>query len=399
VGSSPATWLRTTPGELLDIIRHEDRPITKLELAKRTGLSRSAVTQRVSSLLNAGLVIPTRHLAEDTGGRPAERYAVNPNWGVSLIADTGATGMRTAVCDLSGHLLNEHFDWIDITQGPDAILGAISKRFSSHLVSRRLSPGHVRGIGISVPGPVDARTGRVVSPPIMTGWHDYDIPGFFSAQFDCPVTVEKDTNAMVYGAFRSSTAAEQNMVFVKVGTGIGAGLMLSGRLYRGADGAAGDVGHTRLDSAGEVAPACRCNNLGCVEAYAGGWAILRDLQAAGVEVYTIDELVKAVHEGNAEARAMVLESASIIGTAVAHLVNMANPRAVVLGGQLVGLGDLVLATVREQVYRLSLPLATRNLTITTCELPNPGVLGLAALVSDLVLGPDNVDRLLADRRG
>ncbi len=393
--SGPRQWYRATPGVIMQVIRRAAGPVTKLDIAQQTGLSRGAVTQRIDALLAAGLITGDEHASPETGGRPAEQFLVNPDYGVILIADMGATGMRTALVDTAGRILSERLEAIDIARGPDKILAVIRSRFKAMLASRHLPADTVVGIGLSVPGPVDARSSRIISPPIMTGWHEYDIPGFFRVDYSCSIVVEKDANAMVYGVFCYSANAPRSLVFVKIGTGIGTGLMMNGTLYRGADGAAGDIGHTRLNVAADEPPLCRCGNLGCVEAYAGGWAMLRDLQAAGVAARTIDDLVVLVRDGNQRARDVFQQATGIIGTAVAALVNTVNPRLVVVGGQLASLGDLILAALREKVYSLSLPLATRNLTISTCEFHNPGVLGLAALVADRVFAPATIDSVVA----
>lgn len=428
-GGTAAPWLRATPGALFGLLRRHAEGLSKSEVVALTGLSRSATSQRIDALLEAGLLVPTSRVGatpvrevpvrevlrgtpwetrereprepdpRDARGRPAERYTVNLERGVFLVADTGATGMRVAVCDPMGTVLEERYRELDVTDGPRAVLGLVSTGFEDlldgrSLAGRPLTPGDVLGIGISVPGPVDHDSGRVISPPIMTGWHEFDIPGWFAPTYDCPVVVEKDTNAMVFGEFRAVRPDVRDLVFVKIGTGIGAGLLLRGELYRGADGAAGDIGHLPLSQDDPDAPLCRCGNRGCVEAYAGGWAILRDLRAAGVEVDGIDDLVRSVRAGNRVALDLVRTAATIIGAAVADVVNMVNPRVVAVGGQLAELDDIILATAREVIYRLSLPLATRQLVITASGVDNAGVLGLAALVADHVFAPDRIDRLI-----
>jgi predicted NBD/HSP70 family sugar kinase len=229
----------------------------------------------------------------------------------------------------------------------------------------------------------------------MTGWHEFDIPGGFAADYACPVIVENDVNAMATGEHRVFHPDVDDLVFVKIGTGVGTGLVLGGRLYRGADGAAGDIGHTRVNGSDTDAPLCRCGNRGCVEAYAGGWAIIRDLAAAGVDVMTMDGLVNAVRSGNLAALEHVRTAAATVGSAVADLVNTVNPRMVVFGGQLAELDDIVLATVREVIYRRSPPLATRQLVITTTGAEDPGVRGLAVLIADHVFAQERVDQIIA----
>ena len=181
---------------------------------------------------------------------------------------------------------------------------------------------------------MDFEAGLVISPPIMTGWDRFDIRGWFAPRYPCPVVVEKDANAMVFGEQPPGAPGHvRNMLYVKLGTGVGSGLIADGQIYRGADGAAGDIGHNQIpipDDAPE--PLCRCGNTGCVEAYAGGWALVRDLQAAGLDVTTVDD-AERLKAGDATPCAW-RAAAGILGAALADAVNLLNPRVVVLGGQL-----------------------------------------------------------------
>src|SRR4029079_5826491 len=209
--------------------------MTRAGVARATGLSRATVNQRLDALLNAGLLVPAGEEAP-TRGRPAEHFAFNGGRGVLLAADMGATAMHTALCDLSGTILEELTEPADITAGPEAILDVAQSLFEKMLSTSGQGAGAVHGIGIDVPGPVDIETGRVVSPPIMTGWDRYDIPGWFAPRYECPVLVDKDANAMAFGENRAVHPDVANMLYLKVGTGVGSGIIANGHSYRGADG-------------------------------------------------------------------------------------------------------------------------------------------------------------------
>ncbi|MCV2393251.1 ROK family transcriptional regulator [Actinotalea sp. M2MS4P-6] len=392
--STPApAWLLDGPGAILQLIRREPEGLTKLDIAHRTGISRTAVSQRVDTLLGLGL-LEVRSTAVFGRGRPAERFGLARGRRVILVADTGATGMRVAACDATGEVLGEELLDIDITTGPIEVLTVMDHGFQRQMRAHGRTPADVIGIGIDVPGPVAHDTGRVVSPPIMTGWHEYDIPAAFRKRYGCSVIVEKDTNAMVLGEHVRALPDVENMVFVKIGTGIGTGLLIRGELYRGTDGAAGDIGHVSLTGRDDDGPLCRCGNRGCVEAYAGGWALARDLTEAGYAASSVSDVVNAVRGGNRTALSLVRHAGTILGTAISDIVNMLNPAVVVVGGQLAALDDILLATAREAIYHRSLPLATRNLRIVPSALPDPGVHGLARLVADTVFHPAAVDRML-----
>lgn len=385
-------WLLESPGAVLGLFRESADGLTKNDVAAKTGLSRTAASERVELLARRGY-LSVKATPVATRGRPADRFTLAAERGVLLVADTGATAMRVAVCDATGRVLDETLVASDIAAGPKAVLGLVESLFRRGLAKTRHAATEVLGIGLSVPGPVDHATAKVISPPIMTGWHDYDIPDFFRS-YGCPLIVEKDANAMVVGDHVGSHPDVESMVYVKIGTGIGSGLLVQGDLYRGADGAAGDIGHICLSDDGPDAPLCRCGNRGCVEAYAGGWAIARDLRDRGVEASSVTDIVTAVRDGNRDALELVRNAGRILGSAVADLVNMVNPRLVVFGGQLSALDDILLAAAREVIYHRSLPLATRSLRIEPSTLQNPGVIGLARLVADRIYTPAEVDATL-----
>ncbi len=382
-------------GEILSLFRDVADGLTKADVVRRTGLSRTTVNQRLDGLLAAGLLIPGPGEAR-TRGRPAGQFVVNRDRGVLLVADIGATRLRAAVCDLGGRVRLERETRADVTAGPETILTIVEKLFTEILHDAKLSPDAVLGIGLDVPGPVDFATGRVVSPPIMTGWHRYDIPGWFSSQYDCPILVDKDVNAMAYGEQRLRYPDVPHLLMVKIGTGVGTGLIAGGHVHRGADGAAGDVGHIQVTVDGvDDPPICRCGNAGCVEAYAGGWAQVRDLRAEGREVSTVDDAVRLIRAGDPVALRLARRAARILGGAIADTVNMFNPRVIAICGQLAHTDEQLFAGIREIVYRRSLPLATRNLQIVRSDLdPRAGVLGLAQLLVDDIYSPERVQALI-----
>ncbi|MDT7680607.1 MAG: hypothetical protein QOG57_917, partial [Pseudonocardiales bacterium] len=293
-----------SPGELLALLR-ADSPLTRAEVMRRTGLSRSTVAQRLDALLTAGLVVAAGEEAPGRG-RPAGQFAFHRDRGVLLVVDVGATAVRAALTDLTGSIQLERTVAIDIADGPLPVLGTIDGFFTEMLDEVRRSPADVHGIGLDVPGPVDIASGRVVSPPIMSGWDRFDIPGWFRPRYGCPVMVENDVNAMAFGEQRRIYPETEALLMIKVGTGIGAGLVAGSAVYRGADGAAGDIGHMQVTVPGEEnPPECRGGNTGCVEARAGGWALVRDLRAAGHDVSTVDDAVALVQTGDATAVGLV----------------------------------------------------------------------------------------------
>jgi predicted NBD/HSP70 family sugar kinase len=304
--------------------------------------------------------------------------------------------MRIALCDLTGAVLDETDLPVDVTDGPTIVLGVVKNEFTSLLQRQDAGPDGVLGVGISVPGPVDTATGQVVHPPIMTGWDGYDIPGWFRTDYNCPVIVDKDANAMAFGEQQATYPNVQHLLMVKIGTGVGSGLISDGRLHRGADGAAGDIGHNYVPKplGIENEPECRCGNTGCLEAYAGGWALLRDLQAQGLEVTTVDDAVRLLRSGERNAVRLARTASRQLGEAIAVTVNLFNPQVVVIGGQLAAAEEYYFAGIREAVYRRSLPLATRRIEIVgSTRGTQTGVIGMALLVAQAVFSQYPLPRI------
>lgn len=380
---------------VLSVFRLDSR-LSRAEVMSRTGLARSTVNQRIDALVDAGL-LAAADVGQSTGGRPPGLFEFNRLRGVLLVADIGATAMRIAVCDLSGAVLGEHEVLNDVADGPEPVLGRVSDHFAQLLSAGGRGPGDVLGIGIDVPGPVDFATGRVIRPPIMTGRDRFDIPGWFGARFSCPVVVDKDVNAMAVGECRAVYPDVTDLLVLKVGTGVGSGLVVHGAIHRGADGAAGDIGHIQLSPPDDDdGPVCRCGNNGCVEAYAGGWAIARDLRAAGRDVVSVNDVLDLVRAGDVQAQQLLRRAGRVLGRAVADAVNLLNPRVIAVCGQLAHTDEHLLAGIREVVYRRSLPLATGNLQIVRTRLgARGGVIGLTSLVTDEILSPRRLESLLA----
>ncbi len=379
-----------TPGYLLDLIRRRS-PMTRAELAMSTGLARSTIAQRVDALIAEGLVAEVGE-AESTGGRPPAMLGFNAASGIVLVADLGATHSRLAVCDLDANPLAESCRDVDIADGPDAVLDWVLETFEALTIETGHTSADVRGVGIGVPGPVDFAAGRAVHPPIMPGWDGYSIRDRFVERYDVPVLVDNDVNIMALGEYWAMYPKVGDLIFIKVGTGIGSGLVVGGRLHRGARGAAGDIGHVQ---AGPSEVLCRCGNPGCLEASAGGAAIARDLRARGYEAAGSRDVVALVQAGNNEAIQAVRDAGRLIGSVLAATVNLLNPAVILIGGDVAEAGQQLLAGIRETVYQRSTALSTSELQIATGALGDrAGIIGAAALIIEHVFDPEAVDASL-----
>ena len=384
----------TGAGQVLALIA-SGRARSRADLGELLGLSRATVTQRLDALFGVGLI----RESEDTvpsGGRPARVLTFNSDFGVALAADIGEAQTRVAVTDLSPSTMAEAVEVIDLGQGPEYVLDAIAAMFRSLLVRVGRSETDVIGIGLSLPAPVDYGAAQVVGWSILTGWDGLDIVGYMSRHFAAPVVADNDVNVRTLAEHRAVWPDVAQMLFVKAGTGIGSGIIVGGEIYRGAQGAAGDIGHIRIGGYGD--PLCRCGSNGCAESLAGGWAIARDLRAQGFEANSARDVLALVQRNQPEAVQLLRRAGRVIGEVVADAVSLLNPSVVVLGGALAEADQFLISGARELVYQRSLPLATRHLVIAPSQLGAPaGVIGAARLVVETQLSNGGVDRILGHR--
>ncbi|HET7473653.1 MAG TPA: ROK family protein, partial [Candidatus Limnocylindrales bacterium] len=369
---------------------------------------RAIVAARVAELVERGLVVEGDP-GPSTGGRPPRQLTFNARAGHLLVADLGATSVDVALTTLDGRILGHHDEPAEIEAGPETGLARVEELFDQLVATTHGVPGRLWGIGIGVPGPVEFATGRPISPPIMPGWDGYPIRERFTARYGAPVWVDNDVNLLALGEWRSGVAAgHDDVVVVKIGTGIGAGIISGGRLHRGAQGSAGDVGHIQVTD--DPAVICRCGNVGCLEAMAGGAALGQAGAEAGSTgrsarlrtaldqrgTVTAEDVARAASAGDPVAVAMLQGAGRRVGAMLASVVNFFNPSLIVIGGGVANSPDSLLAAIRETVYRRSLPLATRELLIQRSSLGGlAGVIGAASMVVDELFARESIGAWLA----
>ncbi|WP_161958577.1 ROK family transcriptional regulator [Ornithinimicrobium cavernae] len=377
-------------GILLELLR-DDTSLTRAQIVARSGLSRVTVTQRLNALVEAGYVVVQPSTAR-TGGRPAEVLALNPHRGRLLAADVGSSHARLGLADLTGKVV-DHLDLdLNVDDGPDPVLSTLDEAFSQLLAQSNVEPATVLGVGVGMPGPVEYSTGRLVSPPTMNGWDGVDVRAHFARSFGAPVQVDKDANIIALGVQRVLDPPVEDVLVVKVGMGIGCGIISRGAILRGAHGAAGDLGHIPRPG-GEL---CRCGQHGCAEATAGGWAIAARLRDSGhADVHSSADIVALASRRDAQALALLRAAGQRLGEVIAEAIGVVNPALVVVAGDLARAEEPLMAGVRERVYQRSHPLATRDLQIITSPLgAEAGLRGAAYLASDVALEPSRIDAAL-----
>lgn len=379
-------------GQILDILR-DGRPRTKRELSGLTGQARTTIAQRLGILTHAGLVRETAEAAS-TGGRPSAAYEFNGDDKVVLAVDLGANHATFGVTSLIGDVLAHVTDQIQIGEGPAVVMRLVFERLDELRTRPEFAGRDVMAVGIGLPGPVEQYTGRPTSPPIMPGWDGYDIRAVVAERYRCPVFVDNDANVLALGERAVAWPDVQDMMFVKVATGVGSGIISGGRLLHGAEGAAGDLGHVYSQAAGDRP--CRCGNRGCLESLAGGLSIAATLTAKGVPASSPHDIVELVRAGNLESVHALREAGRALGEVLAACTALLNPRLIVLGGEIVEVGEPLLAGVRESIYSRALPLASRNLRVSVAQSGAlGGVIGAARLAIDAVFSPDHLEAALA----
>ena len=375
-------------GDIYGLIR-ERRDITRAEIGQLTGLSRTAVSARVSALAAQGLILE-REQAPSTGGRPATFLSFNADGGVVLSAAVGRSRTRLGVCNLAGDILAA----TDIDQepglGPDDLMPDIVKRLDALLEDSGHRDDKIYGVGVSLPGTVDRERAASLDSPIMRGWDSVPLPPYFAELTDAPVILDNDANVITLAERRGDRQAFDDLLVVKASTGLGAGIIAGGSLQRGAVQAAGEFGHNKTPAAAGMP--CRCGDSGCLEAIAGGWAIVRALQADGRAVGHLRDVVDLANSGDPDARRMIRDSGRHVGEVLAAAVNLLNPAVLVVAGDMAGAYDIFVAGLRETLYGNATALATRVLQVVPSTYGDQsGVVGSATMVLDRVLSPVAID--------
>jgi predicted NBD/HSP70 family sugar kinase len=280
-----------------------------------------------------------------------------------------------------------------IAAGPKPVLDMVERELDVLVADADLDPTRTVAIGVGVPGPVDVSVGRVMQPPVMPGWHDYPVRDRLAARAGVPVFVENDANLMALGEQRVHWRSVPSLLLVTVGTGIGAGIVIDGRLYRGVDGGAGDIGHIRMYGHEER---CACGAVGCLAAVASGAALVTKLAGLGKDVAKVPDVRRLVHEGDPDAIAAVRTAGRLAGEVLTTVVSVLNPEILVLAGEMAHTNEYFVTGMRELIYQRSLPRATRNLRVVSTKLgAEASLVGITELVVDEVFAPAAVDARLA----
>ncbi|CAN5674102.1 ROK family transcriptional regulator [soil metagenome] len=384
-----------TAGEVFTLIR-DGVATTRSELRRHTGLSRTAVAARVAALSERDLVVE-REEGLSTGGRPPTLLTFNADAGVVLSAAIGRSRTRLAVCNLAGDILAISDLDQEVGIGPDDLMPDVVKRLEALLEDSGHHPDTVHGVGLSLPGTVDQQRSCSLDSPVMSGWDGVALDPYFRDLTAAPILVDNDANVIALAERHGERRGVDDLLLLKISTGLGAGIISGGVLQRGAVGAAGEFGHNKTPAAAGVP--CRCGDTGCLEAIAGGWALVRALQQQGHEVGHVRDVVELANHGEPEARRLIRESGRHVGEVIAGAVNLLNPAVVVIDGDMSRAYDILVAGLRETLYGNATALATRVLQVVPATYGDrSGVIGSATLILNRILSADAIDASLLVKR-
>ncbi len=387
-------------------------PVARVTIARRTGLSRTTVSSIVDTLLKEGLVREGSTLsAAPSGGRRPVLVHFNEAAGRILGVDLGRSHLTLIATDLAANVLARSSGPFDCDLGAEVCLPVLVEKIRSFAAAWEISWDSVIGLGLGIPGPMDARQHMLVSPPRIPGWHGVDLYRYLRRELKVPIFIGNDANMGALGESRFGAGRGiTNFAYVKVGTGIGCGLVIDGDVYRGSGGSAGELGHITIDEDG---PLCDCGNRGCLEAMTTAPLIVEDAlhaislrrnqgdAAADRAVASsllkreghidVADVVMAAFAGDAACRAAIERSGELIGVALASLVNIFNPTVILLDGSVARANDLVLEPIRHAMQLRSLSAASKNVQIMTGKLGDNAIaLGAVASVIDAAFGPLDV---------
>ncbi|MDB1089149.1 ROK family transcriptional regulator [Streptomyces sp. ACA25] len=350
--------------------------LTQAEIARTTGLSAATVSNIVRELRALGTV---EVCTTSVGGRRARSVSLASDAGIVVGIDFGHSHLRIAVGNLAHQVLAEEAEPFDVDGSAEQGLDRAEKLVGRLIGMAGVERGKILGVGLGVPGPIDVESGVLGSTAILPGWRGTNPREEMAARLDVPVHVDNDANLgalgeLVWGSGRGAS----DLAYIKVASGVGAGLVINGQIFRGPGGTAGELGHVTLDESG---PVCRCGNRGCLETFTASRYVLPLLHATHGQDLTLHKVVQLAREGDPGCRRVIADVGRHIGSGVAQLCNLLNLSRVVLGGDLAEAGELALGPIRDSVGRYAIPSAAQQLTLVAGALgARAEVLGALALV-------------------
>lgn len=342
-------------------------PQSRAELARRFDVSRSTMSSLIASLIEEKLLRETDADSDPSksAGRPGTRVALAPSDGYFVGIDFGRIFIKAAISDSSYNIIEQVDGDFDIDMPAEAALDFASDKVESIIAKSGIDRSQIRAVGIGVPGPVDSETGKLHSGSILARWVGTDVPGGLARRLSLPVYMDNDANLgalaeSVYGAARETSVA----LYVLLSVGVGLGIVINGRVFRGAGGIAGELGHVVVDENGDV---CRCGSRGCLEAKISVNALAKALSVSHGNISS-DEMLRLAVAGDIGANRIVSDAGALVGRSVGALCSYFNPEIVIVGGELMRAGDALLQPFKDAMKRFSIARATENVRVIPAAL-------------------------------
>lgn len=388
---------------------HKMGRISRADIVRETGLSATTVSLLVNVLLESGFVHESG-FGESSGGRPPIMVAFNYRFRYLLGVDMGATHLTVALTDLAGKVTARRYERFDVANDPAGTIDAILALIEEVLENAQQPPSNVLGIGIAVPAPLEGEHLDRPSGVILPCWDGFDLIGALQPALPLLISVENDANAGAIAEKWWGMGTEQdNLAYIKLGTGVGGGLITDGVIFRGSGGTAGEIGHTTIDLNG---PLCRCGKRGCLESYLRVPALIErvaQVRAVSAQVQqqthgeespadleTIEAIIDAAHAGDVQCREVLEQAGRYLGVGIANLLNLLNPGLIVLGGEVAAAGDFFLEAVRNTVRERAMPKAAQEAEICFSGVGDDAVaIGAATVVLEHAFEPANLSRIIA----
>lgn len=376
-------------------LMHAAGSISRVGIVRHTGLSATTISGLVNVLLESGFVHESG-IGESSGGRPPVLVEFNYSFRYLLGVDMGATHLTVVLMNLAGTILAHRFERFDVAHDPEGTAGRVLALIEETTAEAGQSFATILGLGITIPAPLEGARLDHASGVILPAWERYDLLRALQLESSLPVYIENDANA---GAIAEKWWGQgrpyKNLAYIKLGVGVGSGLILNGEIYRGSGGTAGEVGHTTIDVDG---PPCRCGNRGCMESYVGAPALVAEVKQRRQEQgeLTVEEIAAAALAGDPICTQVVQRAGAYLGTALANLINVLNPALIILGGDLVAADRLLLDAVRTSIRQRAMPKAVAESEVVISRLGRDAVaVGAATIAMQNAFRPANLARTLA----
>jgi len=390
-----------TTSQIYNIIRHHGE-INRMGITRSSGVSKSTISLQINKLIKLGLI---REISPEDSSQRKLKLKIEGDVGRVAGVFLGINKLSIIIFNLDMEIVCEEIHSFESISDP-VICNAEIVRILKDLCERE-GTGRLWGIGIGFPFPVNFKAGKPDSPPNIPLWHNFPLKETYEKEFGCSVLVDNDVNVMALGeGYKGCTTQDSDFLFVKIGTGIGSGLIVDGKIYRGANGCAGDIGHIAVDGS---TVQCQCGNKGCLEAVAGGKALAVRAQEKAMngespflqKKYQSLGRISAVDinegalSGDLICIQLIKDAGKAIGEVLAKIVNFFNPSSIVIGGGLSGFGNLFIGAIRETIIRRSPHLATYELTVCTSELKDKsGPTGAGTLILDHIFSSDEFSKTI-----